>query len=82
MLIIFLAAFPMKQQAGRRLQERLLAALGLCSCDSAGLSQLGAPALLQAFHDNIFSASKPTGTHITRPLSYSSHHLQCCLADE
>lgn len=42
------------------LQERLLAALALCSCDSAGLSQLGSGALLQAFHDSANAASKAT----------------------
>lgn len=42
------------------LQERLLAALALCSCDSAGLGQVGAGALLQALHDSTDAASKPT----------------------
>ena len=46
------------------LQARLLAALALCSCDSAGLSQLGTPALLQAFQDSTNAASKPTGRHL------------------
>ena len=60
MMLSFVTAFSMKPASlALCLQERLLAALGLCSCDPAGLSQLGAPALLQAFHDHSNAASKP-----------------------
>lgn len=76
-LLLRLLNEPSKPE--RCLQERLLAALGLCSCDSAGLSQLGAPALLQAFCDNTNTASKPIDRHIAKVPSHV-HINPSCLA--
>lgn len=57
------------------LQERLLAALALCSCDSAGLNRLGGGALLQALHDSTYAARKPT---VRESILTSLLHIPSC----